>query len=411
MMNKREISRILPVAATIAIAASLIGGAGLSGLAQTTESSQDLSGTVNSLVQEDGVTTYVIGGEWELSVDSDSVTDFSADLVMTEVDGTGAHSHRIVIADEGIDPAVELEDEPTGDIQVTLTPEEQNVGGSVLVNATGVSGNGTTTVKVGDIIAGNPESDEDGNVLFALGVTEDMIGSQTVTVEAEGSSGSAPFTALQLENATDIESGNTTTTDGNLTTTDNTGNLTDSTGNMTDSTSDMTEGSTDNMTSIAPSSDTTDDSIYGTTIDGSIYDSESEDTGSSDLSTTSDSTDDTPDSNPDGELTTFEEEAIAAGEVFEDMEGFDNATSTTSTNATDSTNATSDDTGAPGDSEAGITMSFEVVADIYTDDELMWEDVNITVSVMNGQVVTIEIDPIATENHFGDQPIYGIADT
>jgi len=361
-------------------------------------------------VQEDGITTYVIGGEWELSVDSDSVSDFSADLVMTEADGTGAHTHRIVIADEGIDAAVELEDEPTGDIQVTLTPDEQNVGGSVLVNATGVSGNGTTTVKVGDIIAGNPESDEDGNVLFALGVTEEMIGSQSVTVEAEGSSGSASFTALQLENATDFESGNTTTTDGNLTTTDNTGNLTDSTGNMTESTGDLTEGSTDNTTSIAPSSDTTDDSIYGTTIDGGIYDSESEDTGSSDLSTTSDSADDASDSNPDGELTTFEEEAIAAGEVFEDMEGFDNATST-STNATDSTNDTSDDTTVPAESEAGITMSFEVVADIYTDDELMWEDVNITVSVMNGQIMTIDIDPIATENHFGDQPIYGIADT
>lgn len=374
-MSSRKISYILPVSIACAIAALLLPGTGLSSLAQTSsETRQDISGTVNSLVQEDGETTYIIGGEWNLSLDEDRVSDFSADLVMTGSDGTGAHAHKIVMAGDDQD-TLQLADERSGTVEVTLTPTEQSVGSTILVSAEGLGANSDAVVKIGENIAGNTQSDADGNLLFALGITDDMTGSRTVMVEDAANSGSASFTVIKLENVT-------STQPGNLTTTENTGNLTDTqSGNVT----------------AAPASDQTDESIYGTIIQGQSYGSNTDDTAAV-------VTDETEDINPEGELTTFEEEAIAAGELFEDMPGL-NTTS-------DSGNTTSTDTESSVVAEMdGNNTSFEVLADIYTNDELKWEDVRITVTVINDQVIMIEIDPAATENHFGDQPIFGMADT
>ncbi len=377
-MSRKKISYILPVSIASAMAALLLAGSGLSSLAQiSNETRQDISGTINSLVQEDGETTYIIGGDWSLSLDEDRVSDFSADLMMASSDGTGAHSHKIVMA--GGD-TLQLADERSGTVDVTLTPTEQSVGSTVLVSAEGLDANSDAVVKIGENIAGNTQSDADGNLLFALGITDDMIGSRTVMVEDETNRGSVSFSVIELENVTSAQP-------GNLTTTENTGNLTDTqSGNVT----------------AAPAGDQTDESIYSTVIQGQSYDSDATQDGATNDTTTS-SVDETEDINPDGELTTFEEEAIAAGELFEDMPGF---------NATASDNSTSTDAESSVFAEIdGNNTSFEVLAGIYTNDELKWEDVRITVTVMNDQVIMIEIDPAATENHFGDQPIFGMADT
>lgn len=392
-MLSREFSRIFPVAIASAIASAvaalLVAAAVLPSLAQTIESGDNMSGTVNSLVQEDGETTYVLGGEWNLSLEGDNLTEFSADLVMTASDGTGSHTHRIVVAEEDLG-SVELQGEPSGDVTVTVTPAEQAAGGTVLVNATGLVASNATTVKVGDIIAGSPDSDEEGNVLFALGVTEEMAGSQTVTVEDGVNSGSATFMSTGTE---------ATTESGNLTSPETTGNLTTTEPTLPES-----------STPTEPSSDQTGESIYGSTIEGDSYDTGTEQNDTSDVTQTSPEVEDTSDLNPEGELTTFEEEAIAAGEVFEDMPGFEEATSAdnATSDGTDMTSNQTDTSGVPEGTET--TASFEVVADIYTEDELAWEDVSVTISVMNGQLISIEIDPEATENHFGDQPIFGIVE-
>jgi hypothetical protein len=377
-MSRKKISYILPVSIASAMAALLLAGSGLSSLSQiSNEARQDVSGTINSLVQEDGKTTYIIGGDWNLSLDEDKVSDFSADLVMARSDGMGAHSHKILMAGED---TLQLADERSDTVEVTLTPTEQNVGGTILVSAEGLGANNDTVVKVGEQVAGNTQADADGNLLFALGITDYMTGPRTVMVEDGTNRGSASFTVLESENVTSAQP-------GNLTTTENTGNLTDT--------------QSRNITAT-PADDRTDESFYGNTIESQSYDSDASQYNATDDATTS-AIDETEDFNPDGEMTTFGDEAIASGELFEDMPGF---------------NTTANDDGTSTDAESSVfaeidgnNTSFEVVADIYTNDELEWEDVRIIVTLMNDQVIMIEIDPTATESHFGDQPIFGMADT
>lgn len=113
------------------------------------------------------------------------------------------------------------------EVMVTLTPVEQSVGGTVLVNASGLAENSTLIVEAGDLVAGYPESDEDGNLLYALGTSDEMSGSVTVTVEDEdGNIGSATLTIIESqeeqagpENAPSTT--NTTQSTNNLTTTEN----------------------------------------------------------------------------------------------------------------------------------------------------------------------------------------------
>jgi len=377
-MSRKKISYILPVSIASAMAALLLAGSGLSGLAQiSNEARQDVSGTINSLVQEEGETTYIIGGDWNLSLDEDKVSDFSADLVMAGSDGMAAHTHKIVMVGED---TLQLADERSGTVEVTLTPTEQNVGGTILLSAEGLGANSDVVVTIGEIIAGDTQSDADGNLLFALGITDDMTGSGTVMVEDETNRGSASFTVIESENVTSAQP-------GNLTTTENTGNLTDTqSGNVT----------------ATPAGDLTDESIYNNTIESQSYDSDATQYNATDDATTS-AIDETEDINPDGELTTFEEEATAVDELSEEMPGF---------NTTANDNGTSTDADSSVFAEIdGNNTSFDVLADIYTNDKLEWEDVRIIVTVMNEQVIMIEIDPSATENHFGDQPIFGMADS
>jgi hypothetical protein len=379
-MRDRKILYI-PVAIAAALAALLFAGTGVGSLAQM--SSESSSGTINSLVQENGETTFILGGEWSLSLDGEQVTDFSADLDMTSSDGTGAHTHRIEMA--GNQSAIEFA-EPTatdapGEVTVTLSQAEQSVGGTVLVNASGLEPDTETHVNVGDMIAGITEPDETGNLLFALGITEEMIGSATVTVEQIVNSGSAAL-AVTTSNVP-------TTQPGSLTEPETTGNATGLEGNATATEpSESMPGETTNSTVIQSQSyesDTTEDTIAPS--------------DNTDSSVTSEST---TDLDAGGELTTFEEEAIAAGEVFEGMEGTTNATS-------DGANATST-ANANAASTTGASGTSEILADIYTDDQLVWDDVNVTITLMN-EVIMIEIDQAATENHFGNQPIFGMSGT
>ena len=46
-------------------------------------------------------------------------------------------------------------------------------------------------------------------------------------------------------------------------------------------------------------------------------------------------------------------------------------------------------------------------ADVYFNDELAWSQADTTLSIMNGTVLTIDIDSGDIDEHFHDQPIYG----
>jgi hypothetical protein len=404
MVSKKNIF-ILPVSIAAAFAALLLAGTGLSSLAQIgSDSTEDQSGTINSLIQQDGEAAYVIGGEWSLSLDGDELSDFSADLVMTKSDGTGSHTHQIVIADDT--DTIQLADEQNGTVEVTLTPTEQNVGGTVLVNATGLASESESVVMVNDMIAGNTTSDADGNLLFALGTSDEMVGSSTVTVDDGVNSGSASLSIMASENVTTTESGNLTTTENatsiepaNVTTTENLTSTQPSNLTATENTGNLTDDQSSNATTSQSISNQTDQTIYGTTIQGQSYGSVTTDDGAASNTTVAG---DTTDFNADGNLTTFEEEAITAGEVMDNTTG-----SLTTTTASE--NTTSTDTESP--ILATSDGTFEFKADIYSDGELKWEDVSITVTVLNEQVIMIEVDPAATDNHFGGQPIFGMADT
>jgi hypothetical protein len=167
-------------------------------------------------------------------------------------------------------------------------------------------------------------------------------------------------------NATETtdESGNMT---GNLA-----GNLTGTLGNLTESLGNLTgmENSTQPQ-----STEQTDESIYGQDIFGQFGDPA--DTGATNV------TDESANNVTDMGDTTLD-----------------------TANATLTANATSTETEKTGE----ITVSYDIVADVYTDGELKWEDVNVTISVMSDEIISIEIDPATTDNHFGDQPIFGLVD-
>jgi hypothetical protein len=409
-MKARKISYLLAVLTASAMAAMLVVGTGVSSLAQVNDDSS-MTGTINSLVQEDGEVAYVLGGDWQLAFEGGEITDFTADLVMVGSDGSGAHEHRIVMT-EGT-TSVNLADERTGTVDVVLDPTEQAVGKTVLVNASGLAAESETTVKVGEMIAGNPTSDQDGNLLFALGITEDMVGSQTVVVQDERNSGSMPLTVVELEEEASSQANiTTTTTDGNQTDVQVT-NATETgqTSELTNATAgtNQTETQSTNSTDGDLSSSLTNQTVYNSVIEGELYDSENEDIATSNETGSSSETGGVPmsgeseDINPDGNLTTFEEEAILAGEVFEDMPGFNDTASGTS-NTTLSENVTS---GIP-EAEA---ESYTIQADIYTDGELKWEGISVTITVVGEGVIKLEIDAADTDNHFGEDPIFGLSET
>jgi hypothetical protein len=133
-----------------------------------------------------------------------------------------------------------------GEIQVTLIPLEQDVGGTVLVNACGLAQSSNTTVTAGNLVVGFPESDAEGNLLYALGISEDMSGSVTVTVEDDdGNVGSASFTVIESQEEEQQAPENATSTGND---TQPTNNLT-STGNLTASNNNGTTTTTSNETS------------------------------------------------------------------------------------------------------------------------------------------------------------------
>lgn len=409
-MKGRKISYLLAVLTASAMAAMLVVGTGASSLAQVNEDSS-MTGTINSLVHEEGEVAYVLGGDWQLELEGGEITDFSADLVMVGTDGSGAHEHRIVMA-EGTS-SVNLADERSGTVGVVLDPTEQAVGKTVLVNASGLAPDSETTVKVGEMIAGNPTTDQDGNLLFALGITEDMVGSQIVVVQDERNSGSMPLTVVELEEEPSDQANVTSTTTGgnqtevqitNATETGPTSELTNATAGTNQTESQSTNSTDGNLTSSL-----TNQTVYNSVIEGELYDSENQDIATSNETGSSSDTGGVPmtgeseDINPDGNLTTFEEEAILAGEVFEDMPGFNDTASGTS-NATLPENVTS---GIP-EAEA---ESYAIQADIYTDGELKWEGVSVTITVVGEGVIKLEIDAADTDNHFGEDPMYGLSET
>ena len=341
----------------------------------------NLSGTINSVVHDGDKARYVIGGDWTLSLDGNKVKDFSADLDMAGADGTGSHTHKIVLSDEQTGTAA------AGEVTVTLLPTEQSVGKTVLVNATGLAEKSDVTVKVDDMLAGTPDSDEEGNLLYALGISENMTGSVTVAVEDEdGNSGSATLTIGESKEAT---SSNQTATAGEPT---SAGNLTGTEGNATaQGAGNTTLSGSSNMTTNQSS--TSSNSTVNNTIN----------IQSQNLS------ENTSNSN----LTTFEEEAKVAGENTTNV---GNTTSSTGGNETSTSSMIDNATSTQNESTImaetnGNTTTFKAAADIYSGDEIKWRNVDITVSIINGTVITIEVDPETTDNHFGQDPIYGLLKT
>lgn len=382
--NNNNTMWILAMSVTaIAIGALVFVGSGLSaGIAQISDSSSDKSwsGTLNSVVEDASNEKQIVGGEWSLSLDGNNVTEFSADFDMVSSDGTGAHTHRIVISDEGATQTASTED-----LEVTLVPTEQSAGGSVLVNVTGLAAGSNVTVKLDDNITGLTESDEDGNLLYALGITESMEGSSIVSVEdGEGNSGSATLTVTEAQ---EVGSRNTST-NNNLTGTSINNATTSANGTISSESGDNDAGITseiqNNTAGTDFSSNQTSYNTIETEIQSPTYGSEN-----TTLSTPIISNDTTT--------------SPATGSYFTSYPG-PNATSATSSESLTSVKAESSVVAEI----AGNTTTFTTKAAIYLNDEPKWEDVDITVSLVNGKVLTIEIDPEATDDHFGQEPIYGI---
>jgi len=379
----------------IAIGALVFVGSGLTaGIAQMSDSSsgKSFSGSLNSLVDaSDG--KYIVGGEWTLSLDGSDVTEFNADIDMVSIDGTGVHTHRIVISDTATQTA------STEDLEVVLVPTEQSAGTAVLVNVTGLAEGSNVTVKVDDNITGLTESDEDGNLLYALGTTESMVGSLTVSVEdGEGNSGSAPLTVTEAqEDESQNASGtnnvtgptsDTSSTNNNLTGTSSNNATTSANGTISSESSDNDAGLTgeiQNNTAGTDSSSNQPDYTIQTEIQSSTFGSEN-----TTLSTPLISNDTTTSSTAGSNLT--------------------NSPRPNATDTTNNENLTSFKAESSVVAEiAANTTTFTTKADIYLNDEPKWEDVDITVSLTNGRVLAIDIDSEATDEHFGQEPIYGIA--
>jgi hypothetical protein len=56
---------------------------------------------------------YIVAGDWSLSVDAGSVTDFSATFTMVHTDGTGRHSHELTNFQANSGMTVQLEEDDT----------------------------------------------------------------------------------------------------------------------------------------------------------------------------------------------------------------------------------------------------------------------------------------------------------
>ena len=392
MYNSKTTWLIALALTTIAIGALVFVGSGLTaGIAQMSDSSSDesFSGSINSIVDASNA-KYIVGGEWTLSLDGNDVTEFAADIDMVSSDGTGAHTHRIVVGDTATRTASTMD---VDEVQVVLLPTEQSVGGTVLINATGLAEGANVTVTANDNITALTNSDVDGNLLYALGIAESMVGSVIVGVEdGEGNSGSAPLTVTEaLEDESPNESGtsnvtgssNTSITNDNQTGTTSSNATTSANGTISTESEDNDVGMTgeiqNNTAGMDSSSDQPDYTIqteiqsptYGsenTTLSTPIISNDTTTSATAGGSPGPNATDMTNNEN----LASFEDESLVVAEI------------------------------------ASNTTTFTAKADIYSNDELNWEDVDITVSITNGRVLTIEIDPEATDDHFGQDPIYGM---
>ena len=348
---------------------------------------QSWSGTLNSVVEGANNEKQIVGGEWTLSLDGNNVSEFSADIDMVSSDGTGAHTHRIVISGGTIRAA------SAGNVEVTLVPTEQSAGKAVLLNATGLAAGANVTIKMNDNNMGMADADENGNLLFALGTAESMIGPVNVSVEdGEGNSGSANLTVTEAEsqNATGTSNATESTTrpNSNLTGTNNATNA-NGTASSGDNSTATTGANQTNTSGIDSSSDQPTYSIP-TQIQSPTYGSQN---------------------------TTLSTPMISNGTTVSttgnNLTSSDGRNATdTGTNATDTTsnrNVTSfEDESSVVAQVTGNTTTFTTQADIYTNGELKWEDVEITVTLTNGKVLSIAIDPEATDGHFGEEPIYGL---
>jgi hypothetical protein len=397
MMYNSNTKWIIAISVTaIAIGAMVFVGNGLStGIAQMSDgnstssdgnSDKSWSGTLNSLVDANNE-KFIVGGEWTLSLNGNNVTEFSADIDMVSSDGTGAHTHRII--SDGVTNTASI-----GNLGVVLVPTEQSVGKAVLVNVTGLAAGSNVTVKVDDNITGLTESDEDGNLLYAIGTAESMIGSVTVSVEDdEGNTGSALLTVTEAQESRSTngtESTNNTsssTVNNNLTRTNTSNTTTSANGTSSSDSGDNSTGTAGFQNNTSGSDTSADQAGYTmqTEIRSPIYGSENT-TQSTQIMK--------------NETTTA---SSAAGS------NLTSSTEPSAMNATSTENVTSSTNDSTVIAEiASHTTTFTTEADIYLNGERKWEDVEITVSLMNGKVLTIEIDPESTDGHFGQEPIYGI---
>ena len=54
------------------------------------------------------------------------------------------------------------------------------------------------------------------------------------------------------------------------------------------------------------------------------------------------------------------------------------------------------------------SISIEGIADIKLNGMVVWEDAEISLSISKGNIFSLDPDDEDTENHFGDQSVYGI---
>lgn len=59
----------------------------------------------------------------------------------------------------------------------------------------------------------------------------------------------------------------------------------------------------------------------------------------------------------------------------------------------------------------GNSTKISGFADVTTDGKIKWKDVPITVSVLNGSILNLVLDPQKTDYHFKGLPIYGTTDS
>lgn len=74
----------------------------------------------------------------------------------------------------------------TGNVTVTITPFAQRPGGSTLVQADGLEPDTNATITVDNGLAATTETDENGTLLYALGVPSEPTTKMTITVDENG---------------------------------------------------------------------------------------------------------------------------------------------------------------------------------------------------------------------------------